>query len=791
MWQIYQEDGVTEKKYHQPFIDYPLTAKENGISTIAVMSPGPDTMGGVNWPPTIETIKNTKVIDMWSAFTKRLVTSLEGICDEFEIYNEWPGQATNKTKATPEAYAEFLKATHKAIKEANPNAKVIAFCCFYNDAEWIDEVLNALGENPGQYFDIVSIHPYLNYWINVQYPERDYIDGMENVMAVLKKYGVENKKIYATEYGFSTEFTVYGVKTIDEKRKSDYSIRMMLLSEKYFDKSWLYTATKKVGMNVAYEAGIGHTASSYETEIAYEALPSAVSFAAFNKIMGDSTLIYDKMYPMTMGDEADDIYVNKHKLADGDECLTIWRVGGEKTMSIDIGCDYVRILDSYGNEKELYAVDGCITMKVGEEPMYIVANKIGEPIFKENAVFDMQYRANTLIDGEFEIFYEDNSKSQTEQEISVSDNMKIESVYKNNGKSIVKISTGNNRGNFENYSFRDGKAPERVCLKLIKNGRVVFEEYAEVLYDDTLDVNLEILPYRSGRWQAVLSIRNNNPKKSVDGNINLTSGNGETLETSKIGVLMPGQKRIKRFNIPQSMTGEKLEIIAKVAMTNGVTTEKNASSEFSALLKTNKKPVIDGVLQSGEWNVYTSPITLNDVEVAKRYTGWNGDSDLSGEIYAMYDNENFYMAAKVKDDTHFGKDSQNRLWAQDCIQFSFSPGNEATSPITEFALSLCEGDETKIQRYLSAVASGADYDINNLGNIKAVAKKQDDNTVVYEMIIPWSEIFPDGYKMGESVNFSLLIADNDGNGREGWLEFGRGIGDSKDASRFKNITLVK
>ena len=66
-----------------------------------------------------------------------------------------------------------------------------------------------------------------------------------------------------------------------------------------------------------------------------------------------------------------------------------------------------------------------------------------------------------------------------------------------------------------------------------------------------------------------------------------------------------------------------------------------------------------------------------------------------------------------------------------------------------------------------------------------------ENTLIYEIKVPWSEIFPKDYKIANSLNFSMLIADNDGTGRRGWLEFGRGIGDSKDASRFKKVMLVK
>lgn len=794
MWQMYKEDGVTKKAFYAPFVNYPTLARESGVTVLPIMGPGPDNMCGVNWPPTLETMQNTKVLDMWSNYAKELAEMLKGKCDEIEIYNEWPGQATNKTKATPAAYAEFLKATSKALREANPDVKVVAFCCFYSDAEWMDGVLEALGTNPGQYFDAVSIHPYMNYWTNILYPDPDYTNGMENVMAVLNKYGVGDKPLYATEYGFSTEYTAYGEKTIDEKRKSDYSTRMMLLGGKYFAKNWLYTITKKVGMSVGYEAGIGHTASNFETEIPYEALPAAVSFAAFNYIFNGSEFLSDKVYPMEDESAADDIYLNKYKLADGKECYAIWQVSGEKTYSLDFGADSVKIYDSYGNERELYAADGYITMKVSEEPMYITADSLTEPKFRAESLIDMDYSADTMVDSNFSIGYTNHLGGDIGKEITLSDNMTVTNSEKSRDAEMINVKTGNARGNFENYAFRNDSAPEQFGLKLTKGGRVIFDENADVFYDDCADVNLEVVPYKSGRWQAVCSIRNNNQTSDIDGNIKLSLSDGTPLNMMSIGKLSSGQKRILRFNIPQNMINDNIGLAADINLDNGSEIKRGATSEFAAFVKTDAPPKIDGELSDGEWSVYTKPIMLSSADSAKRYAGWGGVPDLSGEVYAMYDDENFYLAAKVRDNVHFGADSQKRLWAQDCVQFSFSPGDKGSSPITEFAVSLCDGadgEKTEIERYLSAVSSAEDYDLKNIGKTEAVISHSGENTLIYEIKVPWSEIFPKDYKIADSLNFSMLIADNDGTGRRGWLEFGRGIGDSKDASRFKKVMLVK
>ncbi len=784
MWQMYMEDGVTKKAFYEPFVGYPTMAQESGLQVLPVTGPGPDNMGGVSWPPTYETMQNTNVLEMWGNYLRSLAEMLKGKCDEIEVYNEWPGQAINKTKATPKAYAELLKASAKALREGNPDVRVVAFCCFYSDTEWIDEVLTELGENPGQYFDAVSIHPYMNYWTDLPYPDADYVRGMENACAVLEKHGVGDKPLYATEVGFSTEYTANGEKTIDEKRKSDYSTRILLLGEKYFSKTWLYTITKKLGMTVGYEMGIGHTVACYQNEIPYEAYPAAVSLAAYNSIMGGSTYISGTVNGMSEETEDYDIYINRYKLADGSDCIAMWQIKGDATYSIDFGRDSVRVADSYGNERKLYAADGYVTMRISEEPMYIIAESIGEPSFRCESLIDAAYSTNTIINSDFTVTYENRVSGDISEEICGSDNMTVLSSVKDGDKTRVHVKTGNNRGDFSAYSFRDEKAPETVNIKLKRNGRVIFDENTDVLYDDAAEVKLEIVPYRSGRWQAVCSVKNNNRAAAVSGDVVLYDDSGRVIGTAKNVSLAPGQKKLVRFNLSEESVDGSLALTAETVLDNGAKIKSSTSSDFSAVLRSDAAPKIDGRIDDGEWSVYTSPIMLNTADSAKRFAGWGGPRDLSGEVYLMYDDENFYLAAKVKDNIHFGNDSGGRIWAQDCIQFSFAPENKSTSAITEFAVSLSDGDgqigEVQVVRYLSAVSDAEDYDINNLGGTQAAAVPGSDGDVTYEVKVPWGEIFPESYKTDGTVCFSLLIADNDGSGRRGWLEFGRGIGDGKD-----------
>jgi len=75
-------------------------------------------------------------------------------------------------------------------------------------------------------------------------------------------------------------------------------------------------------------------------------------------------------------------------------------------------------------------------------------------------------------------------------------------------------------------------------------------------------------------------------------------------------------------------------------------------------------------------------------------------------------------------------------------------------------------------------------------SISAVKRKG--NKTVYEVRMPWSEAVPKGaeIKPNTEIGFSMLVNDNDGTGRRGWIEFGSGIGVYKAVDEFARIRLV-
>ena len=90
----------------------------------------------------------------WQKFVRDEVSANKNIIYFWEIWNE----PSLFKYGSPEEFVQLLKATYPIIKEANPNAKVVVtLSAAGRDNGFEDQVLSLGG---GDYFDILSFHPY-------------------------------------------------------------------------------------------------------------------------------------------------------------------------------------------------------------------------------------------------------------------------------------------------------------------------------------------------------------------------------------------------------------------------------------------------------------------------------------------------------------------------------------------------------------------------------------------------------------------------------------------------------
>ncbi|HEV8636199.1 MAG TPA: hypothetical protein VG370_18410 [Chloroflexota bacterium] len=110
----------------------------------------------------------------WARFTRRLASGYAGRIDTWIVWNEpdiRPGQAGSTWNGTPADYWLLLKTAAKAIRQANPKAKIgFAGTTFWADAGqgdrlFLERVLEVAARDPeaapnGFFFDFVPFHTY-------------------------------------------------------------------------------------------------------------------------------------------------------------------------------------------------------------------------------------------------------------------------------------------------------------------------------------------------------------------------------------------------------------------------------------------------------------------------------------------------------------------------------------------------------------------------------------------------------------------------------------------------------
>jgi hypothetical protein len=197
---------------------------------------------------------------------------------------------------------------------------------------------------------------------------------------------------------------------------------------------------------------------------------------------------------------------------------------------------------------------------------------------------------------------------------------------------------------------------------------------------------------------------------------------------------------------------------------------------------------ISAVRKSGEAENLTGDIPFD----------WRGKDDLRFEFATQWDENNLYLWLKVKDDVFCQPFAGIARYKGDSAQIAMDPVNAGSSINNERSeLIFSTNPEGKIEVYqntalpnpllLAAMRTGL------MKDWKVIVKRDESKKeTIYEAAIPFL-VFGPGFKpkAGESIGFSLLVNDNDGQGRRGWMEWSGGIGKIKDSKLFGSLIFME
>lgn len=756
--------------------------KEEDLNLIFVcLGANPNYDGG-------KTPSSDEAIAAFANYCAFMARELKGITNYFEIWNEWNIVAFNASNEPPETYAKLCKAAATAIKKENPEAIIIGVSTCLVDIPWTRRVFEA---GAYDYMDMVSIHPYD--FSGKFREEKFYKEGIE-LVNLMKEFG-ELKPICYSELGFSTtdgptkthpNYNGYSqsqqaaAKILSNVLIRAYEIADILIEYEFYDRGDQMDIEKCWG--VAYS-----WVKSEENKPRNGAKESYITTTAMNRIWGANTdfkklISKNRAYAATF-----------HNNKDERDILVLVTGEGEQTLNIDLGVNSVDLYDMYGNKTStLYSDNGVYAFGVSMIPYYVIGNfaKFEESEQQGVIVPDSITQIGTANDI---ISFTLTKNTDEEMSVEVGD-VNEATVIENKGfigdKAIITIRTDK------------AATGEKVVPITVKNkeGKTYYHAEHRLQLKDPITISIgsqRISEANNIHWAAKVIVHNNSRAGTHSGEVILTAPEEmtATARVRKFVDVQPGKDATFLFNLPTRISKQPTDVAVNVKLDGGLEFSEEEKLSFTTAKYADKKPTIDGVMGIGEWKADWFGVA--EQKFVKMIEGWKGPDDVSFNATMMWDEENIYMLAVVRDSVHcvqYTPGDISNMWRGDGIQFSVD--DRAVIPVaqegefTEVGIAQLPSGGSGAYRWSSLYDGPREYaQIENVD----VAVNHNNGVTVYECRMPWSEIFYDGYKVNPdgTFHFSALINDNDGTGRRGWIEYMSGIGSPKNASYFGKLILEK
>ncbi len=754
----------------------------NGLHLIPSIS-GPSLYYAEAWNDMPRTAEQ---LDAWRRYIAYAAKTLQGYgVKEYEIWNEPNIANFNKylEQCGGDVYTELLRIAAEEIKKVDPDALVGGPSVTGINGHWgQDYFTEAMDAGLYRYADAIAVHPYER-----TAPE---ICGMdENILWFKEQYqekGIENPDVWNTEVGYTTADDTVST----EEMKGALNCRTVLLYQAMDlgERNCLYNFEKKGTILTDREDQFGSVGpASYELNKTGKPFVPTIAFAmvtGMNYIMAQSQAdgIFDA--------QDKNVRINRYTSDKfNKKIVTVYTVNESETVSLRLGTDVITMYDALGNAKEIHGNNGVFTVLANNRPIYLVGD-ITDTELIENKVF-LQFETGQI-------------KAAPNDLLCIP----VENFTQNNY--TLHLNLPDNVELIENNGFNDGKAEvilrnngmvgdvARITLNVMEEERVVACTEIDVVTEASVIPELSV--YLNGennteRWKADIDILNISQFRAAKGYLQFESPDAfKKLGKIDIGVIPKGKTGHIQFDLPEITRKGQYTLKYNISLDDNITYEFIDNIDFTIATHTEKSPQIDGIIETGEWNMNTA-MFADDIGQIKQIENWGGTEDLSGRVCVMWDEENFYMCGVITDNI-FSQDNQpSSNWQGDSIQFGVVYGEEGF-------LALGQGQTTFHEIGIALSPEGpAAYRFLSQDNcypagICETAKtaiRREENKTYYEFSLPWKDLLRPGDMppgQGDRIGFSFLINDNDGTGRRGWIEYAGGIGEEKNAALFTYLELI-
>lgn len=725
----------------------------------------------------------------WAAF---MADYFRGRVDTFEIWNEPANFAFRKQYGGQRhgdapwigKFVELSLAAGAAIREVQSEA-TIAVCA----EDYWPTLKQMIEEGIGPAGNVLSIHPYCH---GQPRPEREMFlkDNGKELRELSRKHGGP-ERVIITEVGWTTyesdmEYLAIagGYPRSSYLHQAQYLIRMYLSSRAAGADYALQYDFKNDGPNRSYtEHNFGLVHEDYTPK------PSITAIAFLTRLLGQAKYL---------GDLADE--PQRHRLyhfdADGTPIVAAYAIEGSMDMVLPKAAfRRLRIFDLQGNNLPVQTQDGDLVITLTETPVYIrgldvkkLARKLAMELEKAPAGADLALGDSITVTPSL-INRSGRALRQAQCRWALQDAASGKELAA--GAQDHKLSGRIQDG--EPFSLPaivlsladqqwQAHCDRRLRLSVsVKAGGIATARSLEFSLREPLQVSVGNIVLHDGRPAMPLNIyhRGNTAlrpriKASAPGFATIDRGDDAPP-------LPPGEWASLWLRTDHSAADTALPTEAKVevhvALDSGWQRRTTHTAHLGVIPRLAALPTL-----SGDWSQWQTALpVLQDKGADQRRLialdgfAFTGDADLHAIARLGWHERGLCIAVMVRDDHFFQPYSHSgALWNGDSVQLGLS-ADGARNFVELTVAKIGDNAQCVVTNAAGTVLKGADVAVSCTG--------AGEDRWLYELCVPWQALPWLKAATGTKLRLSLLVNDNDGQGRKGWLELHSGIGFSKDLSQ--------
>lgn len=439
---------------------YEDAEKSNISNTVVLSATNPVYNNGI-WANSYAHLLGAGAYAAWEKYVTYCAVNYQGLVTDYEILNEpnWNMSA--------QVYADYLKRANRIIKKFDKTAKVTGFVTGSVPWDWIENLLNIIKDNPSEYLDVLSVHPYdfddgdyktviENESWGIRIRDDLYLSKTERLRALMQKYNCGGLGLNVSEMAITSTTGVCSptrqaaelaqLMTIDAAQNKTDSIYWYCLENTMERGDRDYT-------EYDVEGNYGLVGNKYDI-VPYAAKPSYLAACAYNKIVGGGDFVN-----MLSSDGAKAYRFKKN----GEDRIVLWSEETEQNICLDLGVNSVSVYDKYGNKfGDIKSDNGKFSFNAGFEPIYITGN-INKFELSQNEIFVSKNSQNVSSGDTVRVNISDSRNRNLRAEIISPGAVKTENINSSGGTIGFDAKIGGL-----------GKAEDSLTIKLYNGNDLVY-----------------------------------------------------------------------------------------------------------------------------------------------------------------------------------------------------------------------------------------------------------------------------------------------------------------------------